>query len=125
MRAQRRSLDHQGEEELVLDERAVYHLQRVIAQRLLVLAPATVIHGCSLAQLVVVLAFCSVFELSKLHLQTIQGSFIFNDLDVAIGARHDVLALVFVPARAPGAAAAPACLLRVCTCRHPPPEDFR
>ena len=57
MRAQRRSLDQQGEEQLVLDERAVYHLQRVIAQRLLVLAPATVIHGCSLAQLVVVLAF--------------------------------------------------------------------
>ena len=40
-----------------MDERAVDHLQGIIAQRLLAFAPATVIHGCSLAQLVVVLAF--------------------------------------------------------------------
>jgi len=43
-----------GEEELVLNERAVNQLQRIVAQRLFIFTPAITIHDFSVAQLVVV-----------------------------------------------------------------------
>jgi len=57
MRAQQWPLDQQGEYELVLDKGLLIIYSALFIKSLFFIAPAIMVHGCSVAQLVFVLAF--------------------------------------------------------------------